>query len=225
MPRCAGILRARHSWNAAETDTAVQGSAPQRAGACRPRLEATHQTKRVHVRGSLACARLTRPRTAVVRRSFSQSAAPSGESSVQGGLALSARNCGHGMRDPLPVQCVRTPQLRGAPLGPSVPVGSGGHRRIQLATRTGALVWEHRQGRQPLLWANREYYDPEPDLLKRDLDVARNYCPRVPGPVSHGSFSESLSSLTPHPILAPFVEVTSLIPLGRIIVIQATVNS
>ena len=54
-------LRKRHSWNAAEPDAAAQGSAPP----CRPRLEATHQTKRVHARGSLACARPTRPRTAV----------------------------------------------------------------------------------------------------------------------------------------------------------------
>ena len=80
------------------------------------------------------------------------------------------------MRDPLhsrtcrlsSVQRVRTSQLRGAPLGASVPASIGAYRRIQLAARTGALVWEFRQGRQPLLWANRQYLR----LRTRSLEMA-----------------------------------------------------
>ena len=72
VPRCAASWTLKADYGgipAAEPGTAVQEIAPQRAGPCRPRLEATHQTKRVHPRGSLACARLTRPRTAVCLKS------------------------------------------------------------------------------------------------------------------------------------------------------------
>ena len=69
---------------------------------------------------------------------------------------------------------------------------------------------EVRHGRQPLLWANRQYLR----LGTRPLEVAGDSCLRVPGRTPHhcsdGSFSESLSSLTTHPTLAaPFLEVPS----------------
>ena len=49
------------------------------------------------------------------------------------------------------------PRSGGAPLGASVPVGTSASRRIQLAARSSALVWEPGQSRQLLLRARRQY--------------------------------------------------------------------
>ena len=85
-------------------------------------------------------------------------------------LRLFSRNCSHGMRDPLhsrirrlsPVQRVRASQLRGAPLDASVLAGPSASRRVQLAARSSALVWELGQSRQPLFRAHR-IYDSDSD--------------------------------------------------------------
>ena len=105
-----------------------------------------------------------------MRRGLSEPAKPARECSVKIRLALFTRSCSHGMRDPLhsrirrhsPVQRVRTSQLRGAPLGASVLAGPSASRRVQLATRSSALVWELGHSRQPRFRANR-IYDSDSD--------------------------------------------------------------
>ena len=119
------------------------------------------------------------------------------------------------------VQCVRTAQSRDTLLGATAPVGASASRRFPLAARSGALVWELGQGRQPLLWAHRQCLRlgarplemgfgcgwRQITLVSPDGHLSQRYH------FGHGSFSESLSSLTPHPILAaPFVEPPSLNP-------------
>ena len=76
-----------------------------------------------------------------VRRSFSQPAALSCKSLVQGRLALSTRYCRLRMRDPansgdrylLPIQRLRTDQLRRALHGAPVPASTGVSQRILSA--------------------------------------------------------------------------------------------
>ena len=100
-----------------------------------------------------------------VRRRLSQPATPAGESSVRIRLAPPTRNLGDRVHDSpgsrarcfSSVQCVRTAQSRGALLDLSVLVGASASRRLPLAARSSALVWEFRHGRQPLLWAHRQY--------------------------------------------------------------------
>ena len=71
---------------------------------------------------------------------------------------------------PLVPGAARTSQLRGAPLGASVPASTGAHRRIEGRADSSC------SGRTDSIC------DSEPDLWKLDLDVAGNYCPRVPEP-------------------------------------------
>ena len=59
-------------------------------------------------------------------------------------------------RFPSSVQCVRTAQTRGAPPGAMVLAGPSASRRIPLAVRPRALVWELGQSIQPLLLAHRQ---------------------------------------------------------------------
>ena len=94
-----------------------------------------------------------------IRGGLSQPAKPSRESSVQIRLALLARDCRNIMRNPFDtrtrclssVQRVRTSQIRVVPSGALVPAGPSASRRIQLALRSSASVWELGQSRQPLL--------------------------------------------------------------------------
>ena len=116
-------------------------------------------------------------RAQLVQRGLSQTAKPARESLVQIRLASHATDCGDRVHD-LPgsrarclssVQCVRTSQSSGAVLGASVPAGPSASRRIQLAVRPSALVWELGQSRQPLFRAHtqcvrRRTAAPRPDV-------------------------------------------------------------
>ena len=100
-----------------------------------------------------------------VRGGLSQPAKLTREFPVLVRLASLARNCGDRLHDPpgsrarclSSVQCVRTAQCRRALLGAIVPVGPSASRRIPLAVRFSALVWELEHSRQPLLRAHRQY--------------------------------------------------------------------
>ena len=86
------------------------------------------------------------------------------------------------------------------------------------------VPWYGSSGRadRPCSGRTDSIYDSEPDLCKWDLDVAGDCCLVSPDQFlrqwhhfGHGSFFESLSSLTPRPILAiPFAEVPSPNPIG-----------
>ena len=106
-----------------------------------------------------------------VRRCSSQSAAPSGECSVQSRLALSTRNCINGMRAPshscflpsIPGAARRTAQLRGAPLGASVPAPV---LKEGFSWQPDQVPWYGSSGRADCLCSGQtdSIYDSEPDL-------------------------------------------------------------
>ena len=78
------------------------------------------------------------------------------------------------------MQSVRTLQFRGAPKGAPVPAGTGPFQQIQLAVSTGI-------------------YDSERDVWKWELDVAGDYCPRVP----NASASSTIPAKAPFPRAYP----------------------
>ena len=94
-------------------------------------------------------------RAQVEQRVQSQQARLAAESSVQIRLASPTRNLGDGALDPtdsrarcyLSVQYVRTVQ----------PVGGSASPRLSRAAGSSVLVRKFWQGRQPMLWAHRQY--------------------------------------------------------------------
>ena len=72
------------------------------------------------------------------------------------------------------VQSVRTAQSWGALLGAMVPVGPSASRRIPLAVKSSALVWE--LGQSPCSGRTNSIYDLDPDLWKLRLDVDGDLC-------------------------------------------------
>ena len=132
-----------------------------------------------------------------VRRGLSQPAKPSRESSVQTRLASLARGCRKRMRDPADsrvrclssVQRVRTSQFRGAFLSMSVLAGPSASRRIQLAARSSALVWEPGQSRQPLFRAHRQCLR----LRSEPLEIASGRGRRMVAKQRFGPVSPSIS--------------------------------
>ena len=150
-----------------------------------------------------------------VRRCLSPSAVPPGESSVQNGLAWSTSNCSHRMRDPLDS---RNRRLRRR----TTHLTGSAHRRISPCSQ-----WIERfssQEQAPRFGSSDRADIPcsgqtaESDLMevgpgcgwKLLPTTAPDRCFSRRHNSHHGSFSESLSSLTARPILdVPSVEVPS----------------
>ena len=81
-----------------------------------------------------------------------------------------------------PLQCVRTAQSSGALRNAMASGGACASRRFSQVAGSSALVREFRQGRQPMLWAHRQY--PRFGVLwKWDLDTTGDHCRRNPRPV------------------------------------------
>ena len=143
------------------------------------------------------------------RRTLSQPAKPAGESSVQIRLASLARNFRDRMRDPpdsrprclFSLQCVPTAQSSGALFGAMAPVDASASRRCPQAAGSSALVREFTQGRQPMLWAHRQYLR----LGARPLEVGFGCDLRLlPScPQTGTSVSGSISAMAPSPRAHP----------------------
>ena len=87
----------------------------------------------------------------------------------------------------------------------SVPAGPGAYRRIQLAARSSALVWELGQRRQSLFQPHRQY----PRLRSRPLETAPGSGRRVVAKQRLGLVSPSVSLVRALPLRARVNGVTA----------------
>ena len=144
-----------------------------------------------------------------VRRGLSRLAKRAGESPVQIRLASLVRNFRDGMHDPTDsraccspsVQCVRTVQIRRALLGAVTPVDTTASRRFPLAAGSSALVREFGQGRQPMLWAHRQYPRPGARPLEVGFGCGWRLLPSCPRTSTSGN--DTISATAPFPRAYP----------------------